>query len=469
MSKTDKANSGRKKFRRKNPVQNIMQEPPDDVIMYYDERDSSFWMDLNGRFIAPTSGNLTLLLKGKGLSDQVAFKGISQIDWPLYYAMQKRLVDYAGPLAGHRTGITSDGSGRNYLVVNEAKGVWDDCKETKKTFFEVFIEELLPNGQHDFLCHWLAAGLRSMRSQDFGLGQACIFAGVAQCGKSLLQQIITEIFGGRVCNPFEYLMGTEKFNKEVIGAEHWQIEDPPTTTDTRTRSFFGNRLKEATVNSHVRVRAMHKDASYLKIFRRVTISVNDEPHNLAVCPPMDDSLIDKIFLFRCAKVEAAFAPYRLPSGELDRAKLQAAFLAEIPAVRAWLLKNFRRESIPKNLRDDRFQIKAWQHPELMAELSAMSKEIRLLDIIGQAFDDEWKAGEIVDGKAGELETKLNRSNVGDQFKKLISWPNEFASLLGKLHKSHPDRVSKRVSGGYTTWTIHPPTSVTLDSKKEQNT
>ena len=453
MSKSDKASNGRKPFRAKKPIQNIMQEPPDDVIMYYDERDSSFWLDLNGRFTAPTSGNLTLLLKDKGLSDNVAFKGISQIDWPSLYAMKRRLVDYAGPLAGHRTGITTDGSDRKYLVTSEANGVWADCKDSKPKFFPGFIQELLAShDSHEFYCHWLASGLRSMRNQDFGLGQVCILAGEAQCGKSLLQQITTEIFGGRVCNPFEYLMGTEKFNKEVIGAEHWQIEDPPTTTDTRTRAFFGNRLKEATVNSHVRVRAMHKDASYLKIFRRVTISVNDEPHNLAVCPPMDDSLIDKIFLFRCAKVTEAFAPYRLASGELNRAALQAAFTEEIPAVRAWLLKNYKREAIPKNLRDDRFQIKAWQHPDLMAELSAMSKENRLLDIMAQAFE----ADEIVDGKAGELETRLSKSSVGEQFKKLISWPNEFASLLGKLHKSHPDRISKRVSGGYTTWTIHPP-------------
>src|SRR6185312_10273067 len=112
------------------------------------------------------------------------------------------------------------------------------------------------------------------------------------CGKSLLQYFITEILGGRAANPFEYLMG-EKFNKDLSGAEHWMVEDPGTSTDNRTRREFGAKIKEATVNRDLRINGKGKDAGLLQVFRRVTISINNEKEELAVAPPMVEGVADK--------------------------------------------------------------------------------------------------------------------------------------------------------------------------------
>ena len=436
-------------------------DKPANLEIYFDARDGSYWFNLNGRFVALGKTDLFLHLRKDYELTDVLKDGIRELDWPLYKAQTERMIDYAGALAGHRAGTFTDGSGRKYLVTDEAHGVFDDLPKEVPKFFPDFITELLPAGQHEFACQWLAIALRSLRKGDFRPGQVCIFAGAAGCGKSLLQQIITEILGGRSSNPFRYMMELTQFNKDLCGAEHWQIEDPATSIDMRTRRAFGAKLKEATVNRDFSIHAKGKDALTLPLFRRVTISVNDEPENLAVCPPLDPSIQDKVFLFHCGKAEKCFEPFRDKGGEVDRQGVWLAVMKEIHAVRAWLLREFPAKAIPKDYRDDRFGVRAWHHPELLNELAAMAKETRLLQLVDEAFypkrkDDDCDIYVEKIGSSSELEKELRKSEIGFQFEKLLSFVGEFGSLLGKLAKSQPKRVSKKLSGGYATWTIHPP-------------
>jgi len=281
-------------------------------------------------------------------------------------------------------------------------------------FFPQFIQELLPEGQWEFLCYWLSISLRSMIVGDFRPGQFVCLAGEHQCGKSLLQYIITEILGGRAANPFEYLMGEEKFNKDLVGAEHWLIEDPRGSIDMRTRRDFGARLKEATVNRDIRIRAMNKDGVLVKIFRRITISVNLELEYLSVLPPFDHSIADKGFLFLCQTVKKSFAPFR-EGGDLSREKIWSKVMSEILQIRAWLLKSFPAKSIPGNLRDDRFGICAWHHPQLIAELTSLSHEARLLELIDEmAFPKRDKDGNLADYDLTDCLKDLPASEIQNQ-------------------------------------------------------
>lgn len=432
--------------------------------LFFDVRDGSFLYELNGRFVQLGKTDLFLHLKKDHGITEALRDGIREFDHVIYATQKNRQIDYAGGLAGHRRGIFTDGSGRKYLVTDEANGVWNEPDKARAKmlpkFFIALIEELLPGDQMEYFCHWLAISLRSMRKSDFRPGQACIFAGPAGCGKTLLQSIITEVLGGRSSDPFRYLMELTQFNKDLCQSEHWMIADPPTTIDVRTRRAFGNKLKEATVNPLFSVHAKGKDAMSLPIFRRVTISVNDEPENLAVCPPLDPSIQDKVFLFHCAMAQKCFDNFRDKDGEVDRAGVWQSVMDEIDLIRAWLLKNYTPKNVPKADRDDRFGIKAWHHPELLQELAAMAKETRLLQLIDEALfpaqDDDQAAHTPKTGSSSELEKELRKSDIGYQFEKLLSFVGEFASLLGKLHKSQPGRVEKKTSGGYATWTINPP-------------
>ena len=434
-------------------------KPPKHVEVFFDVRDGSYWYRLNGRFISLKKTDLFMHLRALGLCENFYFEGQREIEWPLYNAQLTRMIDYAGALAGHRTGIFSDGSGRKYLVTDEPAGVFDKMeKNPNPEFFSEFIFELLPEGQAEMFLTWLAISLKSLRRGDFRHGQAVVLAGPAGCGKSLLQSIITEVFGGRSASPFRYMMELTQFNKDLCGAEHWQIEDPASTTDIRTRRQFGAKLKEATVNRDFSIHAKGKDALTLPLFRRVTISVNDEPENLAVVPPLDNSIEDKIFLFHCSQAQKCFKQFRDKQGEIDRAKTWAQVQKEIPEIRAWLLENYT--TVAPKFRDDRFGIKAWHHPSLRAELVSLAPETRLLQLV----DDALFSGDGIqlkfDGKSSDLEKQLRKSEVSFEVEKILRYPGACGSYLGKLSKSHPERISKRVNTGNAFWTIQPPETTT---------
>jgi len=420
---------------------------------------------MNGRYIPMKKSDLMMQLRGIGLREKIYFDGQREIDWPLYEAQNKRMVDYAGALAGHRVGLFQDGSKRQYLVTDEAAGVFEKIPPCSKTnepkFFRQFVEEILPNDQWVFFCHWLAIGLRSLIAGDFRPGQVCLFAGEHGSGKSLLQNMVTEIYGGRVGNPFLYMTGETNFNRDFVGAEHWMIEDPRGNIDMRSRREFGARLKEACVNRDYTVHAKGKDGIYLPLLRRVTISVNLELEYLSVCPPIDPSIADKINLFLCSGSRdnplPIFTNFRDPkTGELSRPKIWEKVMAEIPHVRSWLLASFRAADITRTLRDDRFGIKAFHHPVLEAELSSLSHESRLLELIDECYWSDEPPHTKVTKKAAEIQKDLLEKNRFEA-EKILRYPGACGSHLGKLVRSQPKRVAKNpLSHGYQTWTIFPP-------------
>ena len=447
--------------------------PP--VEIFFDVRDSSYWFKVKGRYLQLGKSDLKLHLQRLGFS-QARYRedGICEMDFPFLDAMENNQIDYAGSLAGHRVGIFRGGNNRKFLVTDEAFGAFDELPKKIKEpeFFAAFLSELLGEQTNHF-CHWLALALFSLRRGDFRPGQVMALVGESGCGKSLLQQIITQVLGGRSANPFEFLMGADKFNQDLVGSEHWAIEDPASTTDIRTRRLFGNKLKEAIVNVELRVNRKGKDAVMLKIFRRVTISVNNEPENLAVIPPLDDSLIDKIFLLRCAKVQKAFDPFRTKEGtpalfngekskdDLDRKALWQAVVEELPLIRAFLLDRFK--NVPASLRDDRYGVKSWQHPELFAALSSMALEVRFLNIVdeilfAESYDDKGMRlpNSAWEGKSPALELVLRKSEFAFEAAKVLHYANQCGNHLAKLAKTHPDRISGRKVEGYTVWTIKPP-------------
>ena len=433
-----------------------------ELQLFYDIRDGSYVSLLNGRYVGMNKADLQMRFKAIGLRDDIYIPtklgSLRQIDYPFYAGQNDRMIDFAGPVAGRRVGLFEDSAKRKFLVTDEAAGVWTPLiKKAEPQFFVPFVEELLAGDQADAFCFWMSESLRAMRAIDFSPGQACFFVGPPKCGKSLLQYCITELLGGRAANPFEYLMG-EKFNKDLIGAEHWMMEDPKNSTDIRTRRDFGEGIKEATVNRDIRVRAMCKDATLLQIFRRITASINDEKESIACCPPMVQGVKDKINLFQCSVVVKAFEPFKDGNGKVDRNKLWAAFMREVHEVRSWLLQRFAK--IPRDHMDERFGIQAFHHPEILSELSSMTYENRFLELVDEKlFSDADAIHTKIEKRAADWQKELLEFNRFEA-EKIFRFPGQCGSHLGKLAKSHPERVSKRVLDGNALWTIHPPSKTT---------
>jgi hypothetical protein len=104
-------------------------KPPADIEVFFDVRDQSYWLEVSGRFVSLKKSDLKMHLIALGMEEKHwhdADQGrLDEFTWILWNAHRTRKIDFAGALAGHRKGIFTDGSGRCYLVTDEAMGVFD--------------------------------------------------------------------------------------------------------------------------------------------------------------------------------------------------------------------------------------------------------------------------------------------------------------------------------------------------------
>lgn len=262
-------------------------------------------------------------------------------------------------------------------------------------------------------------------------GQALAIAGPRGGGKSLFQNLITEILAGRSAKAYRYMAERTEFNSELLGAEHLMVEDDVASTDMRKRQAFGTKIKEIAVNENQSCHAKHRNAIGLKPFWRLTISVNDAPEHLLILPPMDDGLADKLMLLKAGKSEMP-----MPTGTQEqRREFRAALSAELPAF-VFHLRNWK---IPDALRCERFGVKHYHHPRLLEAIEELSPEVKLLSLIDTELFSARCDSTVWEGSAEDLEKDLHNSPSGYTASRLLSWNNAAGTYLGRLAAKHPER------------------------------
>lgn len=411
--------------------------------IYFDNRQGSYWLRLQeSRFLNLDSRNVKLhfMRSGYRIDPEDDF-GLKAGDNLLVVAQLERFVDYAGPLAGHRLGLVTLASGARVLVTSEARPV-KAGKSARCPAMEDFLQHLFGPEQTAIVLYWLKTALDSLTRGDFRPGQLLVLAGPSGCGKSLFQALVTQLLGGRSAKPYRYMTGETAFNADLAGAEHLVIEDENASADIRSRRKFGASIKEYTVNTESSVHAKGRQAITLPTFKRLTLSVNDEPENLMILPPMDASLLDKVTLLKCS-------PAPLPHGE-DRAKNWQTFMDELPGLVNFLC-NIK---VPRKFRDERFGVAAFHHPEILDVISSISPERRLDNLIQEVLFKgttmrEWE------GTAEELEQRLRapESGFGFAVDKLLYFSSACGVYLARLASKEPERFQVNKDGSRTLWRI----------------
>jgi hypothetical protein len=244
------------------------------------------------------------------------------------------------------------------------------------------------------------------------------------------------------------LTGGSDFNGELFGAEHLVMEDEMPSTDIRVRRQFGAQIKSFVVNKTNSLHAKHKQALTMCPFWRLSISVNDSDEHLMVLPPMDQSLMDKIHLFRVYYNAT-------PSNTWDDGEYQKwpeIIRSELPGYLHYLLNEF---NIPADLRDQRYGIASYQDPGILELLNEMSPESRLLELIDTFCIPDPKTGQPWEGTAAALEDFLSMHCHSQGSKSIFKYTNSCGNNLGKLAKQYPNRISNRKSNGRVLWCIKP--------------
>ena len=397
------------------------------IPLFFDGQTGDYWLQVGQRFMKLNQRDLEMHLTVRGIDDFKHFSNqvLEKEKAVRFWAQTERRVDYAGPLAGHKPGAFMTADGKRILVTSGAE--MPEPVKGRPDAFEDFIAELLPDGQATHFLHWLKVRAESLEAVDFRASQLFVMAGPSGCGKSLCQDLVTEFFGGRVAKPIRYMTDATPFNSDLAGAEHWLMSDEKGLSgDIRSRRNFGEAIKEMCVVREMSVHAKGKEAITLPTWRTGTLTLNDEQENVCKLPPLDDSIIDKIFLTKCAKAKIGS----------NRIKVWKKLKSDLPALR-WQLQQMQ---IPKDRQCPRYGVKSWHHPELLEVLQNLSPEQRLLALIDEVIELDhgcWL------GTAMKLEQELRN---GGQFNfaadKLFTWSGSCAQLLARLKAQYPARFEQ---------------------------
>jgi Family of unknown function (DUF5906) len=422
----------------------------EESFVYFDAGRNCYWIrDHRDHWILINETQFKRMLRREGVSPKTLENAyVSPLDLRLIDIQQKFNVDYAGSLAGYSTGIYEIGE-RRVLVIDSPRiieprpGNWATVKAV--------IDGLLHDAsydQHSYFFGWLRIGYETLRARERRPGQALVLAGIHDCGKSLLQNLITLLLGGRSARPHQFMLGLTPFNSDLFEAEHLMIEDEQASTDIRARRNFGTQLKSITVNEWQRCHAKYRIAISLPPFWRLSITVNDEPENLMVLPPIDDSIEDKLIILRASKF-----PMPMPTATLaQRRAFWQRLAAELPA----FLDSLLRWPIPSDLISERFGITHFHHPDILQAINNLAPEYRLLRLIEDELfqfddDDAWE------GSAEQLERRLcaNESTCRNEARKLFTFNTACGVYLARLHKRYPTRFKPNHTREGNLWTIEP--------------
>jgi hypothetical protein len=343
--------------------------------VYFDPNLGCYWIENSrGDWIKNNTSDLIRRLKAAGFARTLEPGAtVSQLDQQIIQIQDEQDVAYAGSLAGYRKGV-ADVCGRRVLVTDEPKLI-EPRRQAWPTIRKL-LKNLLKSGdcdQQPQFFGWVKVAVNSIRSGIWQPGQSLVIAGERECGKSLLQSIITAVLGGRVAKPYRYMSGETDFNGELFGAEHLAIEDELSSRYINTRRAFGARIKEFTVNEVQSHHSKNRQAISLTPRWRLSISVNDEPENLLILPPIDESMRDKLMLLKAFK-----KPMPMPTSTgAERKAFWDRIESELPGY-LHFLDNWK---IPNHFRCERFGIKTYQHPELLITIDELSPEFRLLELL----------------------------------------------------------------------------------------
>jgi len=394
-----------------------------------------FWRLNGAEYIDYTETEFKRLLKTKGFpSKPLEGRHFSPLEDVMVKMQHKRRVDWAGPLAGYKPG-RYEICGKQFLIPTGPnlpklkRGSW-------KTIRKLIVELL--GDKRDYFYGWMKSAHASLENGfPWRPGQLLAIAGPRGCGKSLLQNLITLMLGGRSCKPYGYLCGEEKFNAAFFGSEHWMIEDEASSTDIRVRRHFGAMIKNALVNNVQNMRGMFKDSLAVTPYLRMTMSLNDEVENLMTLPPLEEDITDKIILLRAY-------PATVPDDSEVHGARKAFWdqlVSEIPA----FLEQLQRWEITDEMSDVRFGVKAFQDPDLTVQLESLSPEAKLLNWIDTSGIWEHRVDGMLtlklQGTQVKIEKLLRSWDGKGELNRMLSWSSACGIFLSRLARKQPKRVT----------------------------
>jgi len=373
-----------------------------------------------------------------------------------------KTIKYAGPLGGYMPGLCRVGSFS--ALITEGPKI---PKAIKGEFGYVksIIDQLFGD-QAKYIYAYMSLSRRQLLAGLMRSMPAIVMVGPKECGKSFFQSfIMTPFLGGRGVNITDNLTGKEKFSGLIYQNEHLLMGDAKLSNKACDRRDLGSHIKSLVATEDQVMRVMYVDPLGVRTFTRITISLNDEPENITGLPMMDDSLEDKMFIFRVKEVQwpvMAFTPE-------DKEKFRVDVIAQIPAFCWWLDNEYHiPEELTRNQatgKPARFCLNHYHDPYILRMLTEMSPEFNLLELIRQAYftvptltnaqAKTYHGPEQIRMSALDLSQGLRGDDSPTRADARTLLPNgsRIGTLLERLHSKFPENVYQERTAKNRFWVI----------------
>mgnify|MGYP003346644085 CR=1 FL=1 len=183
---------------------------------------------------------------------------------------------------------------------------------------------------------------------------------------------------------------------------------------------------------------------------RIIQTLNDDPESVQAVPHTDGSILDKISLFKF-KAHKTFE-------EISRNDIPSMLSEELPHFAAWL----RDWEIPKEiLGGERYVVKSYHHPMLLAESRASSSVhsfLEFLDVFLYQYKKDNEAQTHWKGSAIELLLAFQQdAKLAQSVKMFVPSSRMLGRLLASLSVLDNTRVKRLLLlNGITQWEIELP-------------
>lgn len=351
--------------------------------VYFDGHDYWKYNECDGRFVSMTKDALSIHFKVNcRVSSKPDKSGNTMIDQCLSHVHDYARVAGAGPVLFQPVGKVFM---CNSWVVNTAPKISvvqpSGAADPQFPFLDSLFSTIFdPADQKWPFLAWLKYFYVGALNQNPGPGQSLFFAGGVGIGKTLLnRQIIGELVGGHV-DASRFLLGQTAFNSHLFESPLWSVDDSTPADSDAAHRTFSSYIKAMTANQTFEYNKKFQNSFTISWCGRIIVTLNLTETSSRALIAMDDSVAEKVSLFKCASKPTVVFP--------ARDMLRGTIKAELPHLAQWLV-NWQ---VPADLLGDtRYGVKHWHEPSLLdkarqASRSAPFSEL-MIDFLTRYFSD----------------------------------------------------------------------------------
>jgi len=390
-----------------------------------------------------------------GLSSAPDARGsLSEADEAMRRIRESRVIQGAMPALFDPRDITVQ-DGKRMLNISRTKIIqpadgkheWGQDFPWLAKFFDTAVD---PHESLPFLLGWLKHFYCSALKGVLRPGQAVFIAGNVGLGKTFFgTEIVAKLMGGGA-NASDYLVHGSQFNAELFEVAVWNVDDASSADSAEAHRHYSRMIKQGVANTRHAYHRKFLDQVTLDWRGRIIQTLNDDPESVQAVPHTDGSILDKISLFKFKSHEM----FR----KIDRDEIPAMLARELPHFAAWL----RDWVVPEHVvGDERYGVKSYHHPLLLAESKASSSVHSFLEFLevflfqykhDHPTSTHWKGSAIELLLAFQNDAKLSTS-----MRMFVPNSRALGRMLASLSAMEGSRVKRLLLlNGITQWKIELP-------------